>query len=378
MDMAAQTTKRQELFRNLIKDVVRKRIASKAELIDNSFDLPNETINVLRDNRLFGLLVPKDSGGEGATFREFCIMVEELSKACPALSILCTTQNISSRVLLSYGTDQQKKSYLPRMIAGDAFCGLALDESADLRGIPVVEGTSRDDNYVIRGDKKFVVNGDLAKFFVILLPTDSRGLNCLIVDKDIDSLTVAKVDEMKGSEARYATELKFNECMIAKRNLLGEEYKGKLILQEFLPELACANAARAVGIAQAALEYSTDYSKRRIQFGTSISSFQQIQVMISEMVSNVEASKTLLHRAADLIDLKEKGFSILGYVAKAFASDAAMKTTTSAVQICGGYGYMRDYPVERMMRNAKICQMSELRHERAQLLIAKSFLGENV
>jgi alkylation response protein AidB-like acyl-CoA dehydrogenase len=374
MQTASELSKRQEIFKKAIKDLAVKQIAPKVEQIDNSSEIPNDILSILRKNRLFGLLVPKDLGGEGAGFLDFCIMVEELSKVCPTLAILCTTQNIAARIILFGGDDKKKEFHLPKIANGETFYGLALDRSKDLRGISVVEATSKDDNFIVAGFKKFMVNGDLADFFLLLAPTDSLGENCLLVEKETDKLFLTKIQDMKGAEARYATQVRFEDCIIPKKSLVGEEYKGNLILQNILPELGCANAARAVGLAQATVDYATGYAGERSQFGRPISSFQAVQVMVSDMITNVEAARSLLYKTATGIDQENKDRFYLGYVAKAFASDAAMKVASTALSICGGYGYMRDYPVERMMRNAKICQMSEIRHEEAQLLISQFYV----
>jgi butyryl-CoA dehydrogenase len=374
MQTQIQLSKKQEVFRKAVKDLANKRIAPKVQQIDNSSEIPDDILSVLRNNRLFGLLVPKDLGGEGAGFSDFCIMLEELSKVCPTSAILCTAQNIAARIFLFKGSEQQKKSHLPKIANGESFYGLALDTSKDLRGISVVEATSRGDSYILAGFKKFVINGDLADFFLFLAPTDSLGENFLLVEKLTDNLSITRIENMKGAEARYASQVRFEDCIIPKENLVGEEYEGNVILQNILPELGCANAARAVGLAKATVDYAIGYARERFQFGRSISSFQAVQVMISDMITNVEGARSLLYKTAAVIDEENKDLFRLGYVTKAFASDAAMRVTSIAMQICGGYGYMRDYPVERMMRNAKICELSEIRNEEVKLLIAQSYL----
>jgi alkylation response protein AidB-like acyl-CoA dehydrogenase len=374
MQTHIQLSKKQEVFRKAIKELANKRIAPKIQQIENSSEIPDDILSLLSNNRLFGLLVPEDLGGEGAGFTDFCIMLEELSTVCPTSAILCTTQNIAARIFLFKGSEQQKKSHLPKIANGETFYGLTLDTSKDLRGISVVEATSTDDSYILAGFKKFVINGDLADFFLLLAPTDSLGENCLFVKKITDNLSITRIENMKGAEARYATQVRFEDCIIPKENLLGEEYEGNVILQNILPELGCATAARAVGLATATVDYAIGYARERSQFGRSISSFQAVQVMISDMITNVEGARSLLYRTTGLIDEENRDLFRLGYVTKVFASEAAMKATSTAMQICGGYGYMRDYPVERMMRNAKICELSEIRNEEVKLRIAQAYL----
>lgn len=382
METQYELTKTQEFLQRSVRDLARKRIASRVEDIDRAADFPQEVVRMLGENRLLGLLAPKEYGGEGAGFLDFCLMIEELSKVCPTCAVVCTVQNLGCRIIAVNGSEQQKQKYLPQMTTRQALYGFALTEPEPVAldiSAAVITATMDGSDYVLNGVKYFIVNGDVADIFGVFAKTDSAqgagSIRGFLVEKGIPGLSVTKIEGMKGSEARYTCEGVFKDCRVSKESLIGKDGEGMSIILGIIPEVSCSAAARAVGLAQASVDHSAEYAMQRVQFGRPVGQFQAIQSMLAAMAAKTEAARHLLYKAASLVDQKSKDASKFAAMAKYFATDAAMSVTIDAVQIHGGYGYMKDFPIERLMRNAKLTQVTEVNNLIQQVIIAKSLLG---
>ena len=371
MEVQYQLTKKQTLFQAMVKDLVQKKIAPRAGEVDGTASFPHELTEILGQNRLLSLLVPKEQGGEGAGFMDFCIVIEEISKVCPTSAVICAFQNMGSRFILKNGKESHK-SYLPRMANGQIIFGYALNEAAalDLAAVSVTaikEGRT----YVLNGAPCFIANGDVANILPIFVLTNG-AISGLLVEKGTSDFSVVKIEGLTGSEARYGCQAIFKDCHVPIESLLGQEGDGLRIMVDFMGEIGCSAAARAVGVAQGVLDYAIQYAKDRVQFGRSIFQFQAIQSLLAGMATRVEAARHLLYKAASMYDQGSKDAYRFAAMAKYFASEAAMSVSTDGVQIAGGYGYMKDYPLEKMMRNAKLTQIAEGPNQIQQLIIAKS------
>ncbi len=373
MDAQYQLGKRQEFFRRAVKDLAQKRIASQAARAESSPDYPRELLDVLSQSRLLGLLVPKEHGGEGAGVLDLCVALEELSKTCPASAICCSTQNVAERLVLSFGSDEQR-AWLAQMASGKTLCGLSLAEPVTLRASRLPKLTTNGDRRVVSGSLSFVVNADIADILILATEGD-LGCSYCSLDSQAPGVTVVRKDGMAGGQGRYASEVILHDCAVAKQGLVGEEGQAIGATRAILPEVSCGAAARAVGLAQSALDRALSYARDRVQFGRPIGRFQAIQVMLADMAARTEAARSLVYRAASLADAQSPEALRLAVMAKLTASDSAMSTTTDVVQVFGGYGYMCDYPVERLMRNAKLCQISEVSNDAARVLLATELLA---
>jgi len=370
MEGSYQLTKKQTLFRDVVKNLVQKRIAPRAAEVDGTASFPHEASGILGQNRLLSLLVPKEQGGEGAGFMDFCIALEEISRVCPTSAVLCAFQNLGARFILKNGKESHQ-SYLAGMAKGQIIFGFALNEAAalDLAAVPVA-AVKEGPTYVLNGAPCFVANGDAAGILAIFVRTQGT-MSGLLLEKGTALFPVVKIEGLTGSEARYGCQAVFQDCRVPGESLLGQEGDGPRILSEFMGEIGCAAAARAVGVGQGALENAVRYAKDRAQFGRPIFQFQAIQSLLAGMATRVEAARHLLYKAASLFDQASKDAFRFAAMAKYFATDAALAVSSDGVQIAGGYGYMKDYPFEKMMRNAKLTQIAEGTNQLQQLIIAK-------
>jgi alkylation response protein AidB-like acyl-CoA dehydrogenase len=365
-----QLAKKQLFFRDLIRDLTQKKIAPLSVEGETTGEFPLKLFALLGQNRLLGLLLPKEIKGEGAGFLDFCVTLEEISKVSPLAANLCLFQNLGARLIQKFGNEEQKKSLAP-LVAGQIPFGFALNEteSLDLSAVPV-DAKQEGDSYILNGSRCYAANGDVAGAKLIFA-RNHQAIEAFLLDENITGIHVSREEGLKGSEARYGITFRFQACRVPVQKRLGKEGEGLKIMEEFLAELSCAGAARAVGLAQGALEYSLAYAKSRVQFGSPILRFQAIQSLLANMATKVEAARQLVYVTASMVEMKDKKAGLFASMAKNNASDTAMAVTTDAVQIAGGYGYMRDYPLEKMMRNAKLAQITEGTNQIHQLLIVQ-------
>ena len=332
---------------------------------DETGKFPHEIVKILAESDLCGVYIPEEYGGLGGGVFEMSLVVEELSRACGGIALAFAATGLGTYPIILFGNEEQKKKYLPDIAAGQKLAAFGLTEAnagSDAAGIQTT-AIKDGDFYVLNGTKQWITNGGEADIYTVIACTDrskgSRGFSAFIVEKGTPGFTFGKKENKMGIRASTTSELIFEDCKIPKENLLGREGMGFIVAMKTLDRTRPGVAAQAVGIAQGAMDYALKYSRERIQFEKPISSFQAIQHMLADMAIQIEAARALVYQTCKFIDSGAKEISKESAMAKVFASDTAMKVTTDAVQILGGYGYMKEYPVEKMMRDAKITQIYE-------------------
>jgi alkylation response protein AidB-like acyl-CoA dehydrogenase len=370
----------QKMIKDLAAQIAREKIAPIAAELDESGEFPWEIVKTLAQSDLFRVFIPTEYEGLGGGMFEMCLVVEELSRACSGIALSYAASGLGTIPIILYGTEEQKKKYLPRLAAGEILAAFGLTESgagSDAAGIKT-SAKPDGDSYVLNGTKQWITNGGEASIYTVVALTDPargvRGSSTILVEKDHPGFTFGKKENKMGIRASATRELVFQDCRVPKTNLLGREGMGFLVAMKTLDQSRPGVASQALGIAQGALDKALEYSRERRQFDKPISSFQGIQFMLADMATQVEAARALTYAAARSIDAGEKDVSRMSAMAKVFASDTAMKVTTDAVQIFGGYGYMKDYPVEKMMRDAKITQIYEGTNQIQRMVMARQLL----
>lgn len=372
----------QEMIRDLVKQIAQEKVAPVAAELDEKGEFPWELMKLFAESDLFALFVPEEYGGLGKGVLDLCIVIEELSKACAGVSVSYAASALGTYPIILFGSEEQKRKYLPAIAKGEKLTAFALTESdagSDAGGIRTT-AVRNGDYYILNGNKQWITNGGEAKIYTVIAITDrakgSRGASAFIVEKDTPGFGFGKKENKMGIRCSATRELIFNDCRIPKENLIGREGMGFLVAMKTLDKSRPGVAAQAIGIAQGALDDAVKYARERIQFGKPISSFQGIQFMLADMATQIEAARALLYTGARYIDSGAKDISKISSMTKLFASDVAMKVTTDAVQIFGGYGYMKDYPVEKRMRDAKITQIYEGTNQIQREIIALQLIKE--
>lgn len=358
-------TEEQEMIQDLARRIAREKVAPAALELDESGEFPREILDVMAQSGLCGVYISEEYGGMGGGVLDFCLVVEEISRACSGVAVSYAATGLGCYPILLFGNEEQKQKYLPGIAEGKTICAFGLTEAnagSDAGGVEttaVLDG----DHYVLNGTKQWITNGGEADVYTIVAMTDkkkgTRGASAFIVEKDTPGFEFGKKENKMGIRASATRELIFKDCRIPKENLLAREGMGFIVAMKTLDKSRPGIGAQAVGIAQGALDAAAKYSRERVQFGQPISSFQAIQHMLADMATQTEAARALVYSTARLIDSGAKEYSKASAMAKLFASDVAMKVTVDAVQVMGGYGYMKEYPVEKMMRDAKITQIYE-------------------
>ncbi len=356
----------QTMLKDLCRQIAEEKIKPVSQECDKEERFPQEVMEVLAQSDLFSLCIPEEYGGMGAGLLDLCIATEEISRIDGGIAASYAASFLGMFPILLFGTDDQKKKYLPPLARGEKLAAFALTEpeaGSDASNVKTVAKKVGSD-YVINGTKHFITNGGDADIYTVIAVTDKtkgpRGMSAFIVEKDTEGFSFGKKEEKLGIRASSTRELIFNDVKVPKDNLLGKkEGIGFIATMKTFDQSRPGVAAQAVGIAQGSLELAVKYAHSRVQFGKAISSFQGIQWMLADMATKVEAARSLVYSVASMVDRGIKGIGGASACAKLFASDVAMEVTTNAVQIFGGYGYMRDYPVEKFMRDAKITQIYE-------------------
>jgi butyryl-CoA dehydrogenase len=365
MYMNFSLTKEQEMVRKLMREFSEKEVKPIAAEIDETERFPRETVEKMAKYEMMGIPFPKTHGGAGGDTISYAIAVEELSRVCGTTGVILSAHtSLGANPIYQYGTEAQKTKYLIPLAKGEMLGAFGLTEpnagtdSAGQQTVAIKDG----DFYVLDGSKVFITNGGEADIYIIMAMTDkskgNKGISAFIVEKDYPGFSIGKKENKLGIRGSSTTELIFENCRVPKENLLGQEGRGFGIAMQTLDGGRIGIAAQALGIAQGALDESIKYMKERVQFNKPIATFQGLQWMIADMVTKVEAARLLVYSAAYKKD-KKLPFAADAAMAKLFASETAMEVTTLAVQIHGGYGYTKDYPVERMMRDAKITEIYE-------------------
>jgi alkylation response protein AidB-like acyl-CoA dehydrogenase len=377
-------TEEQEMIKDLAAKIAREKVEPVAAEYDEKGTFPWEIVEILAKSDLFRVFIPEEYDGLGGGIFEMSLVVEELSKACGGIALAYAASGLGAIPIMLFGSEEQKKKYLPRLAAGEILAAFALTEAdagSDAAGIKT-RAKPEGDEYVINGTKQWITNGGEAAIYTVVTLTDPgrgiRGSSALLVEKGNPGFDFGKKEDKMGIRGSVTRELVFQDCRIPKENLLGREGGGFLVAMKTLDQSRPGVAAQAVGIAQGALDKALAYAHERHQFGKPISSFQGIQFMLADMATQVEAARALTYQAARTIDSGAKNVAKISSMAKVFASDTAMKVTTDAVQIFGGYGYMKEYPVEKMMRDAKITQIYEGTNQIQREVIALQMIRESM
>ncbi|MBZ4664818.1 acyl-CoA dehydrogenase [Mahella sp.] len=375
-------TEEQQMIKELAARIADEKVAPVARELDEKEEFPYEIMKILAESDLFGVYIPEEYGGLGGGITEQCLVIEELSRACAGVAVSYAASGLGCTPILLFGTEEQKQKYVPDIAAGKKLAAFALTEAnagSDVSGIQTM-AVKDGDYYILNGTKQWITNGGEADVYVVLAVTNrskgSRGFSAFIVEKDTPGLSFGKKEKKLGIRASATREVIFTDCRIPKENILGKEGMGFIVAMKNFDRTRPGIGAQAVGIAQGALDYAASYAHQRYQFGQPISSFQAIQHMLADMATQTEAARALVYATARMIDAGAKDFSKESSMAKVFASDVAMKVTTDAVQILGGYGYMRDYPVEKMMRDAKITQIYEGTNQIQRNIIALELIKQ--
>jgi len=379
---AYRLTDEQELLRQTVRQLADERIAPRAAEIDTSEEFPWDVKELLAEHEILALPFPPVYGGVSGELLPLCLAVEEIARVCVTSSLILAVQALGSRPILIAGTDEQKRRWIPDLAAGKRLAAFALTEAVAGSDPAAMRATARreGDVYVLDGSKRFITQGGVADLYAVFAVTDpaapkGKGISCLMVDGDSAGFSVARLEHKMGIRGSPTAELVFEGVRVPAANLLGREGEGYRIALKTLEHSRPGIAAQAVGIAQGATDVAVDYARTREQFGRPIGEFQMVQAMLADMATRTEAARQLLYKACVEIEAGSPHAMRWAAMAKLFAGDTAMAVTTDAVQVLGGYGYTSDYPVERMMRDAKITQLYEGTQQIQRLVIARDLLA---
>ncbi len=377
--MNFQLSKEHEMARQLFREFAVNEVEPLAQEIDEEERFPIETVEKMQKYGFMGIPFPKEYGGQGCDNLTYVMAVEELSKVCGTTGVILSAHtSLCGAPIYEFGTEEQKKKYLPR-ITSNSIGAFGLTEAGagtDAAG-QQTKAVLNGDHYILNGTKIFITNGSYADVYIVMAMTDkslgTKGISAFIVEKDFPGFSIGKKELKMGIRGSASCELVFEDCIVPKENLLAKEGQGFKIAMKTLDGGRIGIAAQALGIAQGAIDQTVKYVQERKQFGRTISKFQNTQFQLAEMQTSVDAARLLVYRAALSKDAGEP-YGVHAAMAKLFASQTAMEVTTKAVQLHGGYGYTRDYPVERMMRDAKITEIYEGTSEVQRMVISASML----
>jgi len=348
--------------------------------LDEESRFPREIMQELAKVDLLKVFIPEEAGGLGGGCMEMCIVTEELSRVCAGVATTYSANALAAMPIILFGSAEHKEKWLGPIASGKKFAAFALTEADAGSDASRVKTTAIEDgdHYILNGTKQFITNGGEADIYTVIALTDPkkgpRGMSAIMVEKGTPGFSFGKEEDKLGIRASKTTELAFDDCKVPKENLLGKRGMGFIITIKTFDQTRPGVGAQAVGIAQGAMDETLAYAKKRVQFGKAITSFQGIQFMLADMATQLEAARALVYATARMIDAGAKNVGAESAMSKLFASDMAMKVTTDAVQIMGGYGYMKDYPVEKFMRDAKITQIYEGTNQIQRQVIAHSLI----
>jgi alkylation response protein AidB-like acyl-CoA dehydrogenase len=377
-------TEEQNMIVDICRQIVDEKIIPVRAEMDEKAIFPGEILKEIAKSDLFRLFIPEEFGGMGTGIFEICLATEELSRGDLSVATSYSASGLGIIPILISGSMEQKKKYLPQLASGEKLAAFGLTESEAGSDVGNIRTTALKEGgfYILNGTKQWITNGGEADIYVIFTVTDPekgiRGMSAVIVEKGTPGFEFGKKEDKLGIRASATRELIFTDCKVPEENILGKEGMGFIIAMKTFDQSRPVVGAQAVGVAQAALEEALGYSKVRKQFGTHISSFQAIQHMLADMAISIEAARALVYHTAKVIDSGEKNISRLSSMSKIFASDMAIKVTSDAVQIFGGYGFMKEYPLEKMMRDAKITQIYEGTNQILRNIIALDMIKRGV
>jgi butyryl-CoA dehydrogenase len=358
-------TESQKTIKGLARRIAEERILPVRAELDEKEEFPWDIVKELASADMFRVFIPEEYEGLGGGCLELCLVVEELSRICSGVAVTYAASALGCMTLMEYGTEEQKRKFLPDIASGKKLAAFAITEPTAGSDASNIKTTAEKvaGGYLLNGTKQFITNGGEAAIYTVIALTDktrgARGASAIIVEKDMPGFTFGKKEKKMGIRTSATRELVFRNCLVPESNLLGKPGLGFIQAMRLFDKSRPGIGAQAVGLAQGALEAATDYAQERVQFNQPLISMPVVQHMLADMAIQVEAARALVYAAARYVDSGARNVTEESAAAKVFASDAAVKVTIDAVQICGGSGYMRDYPVEKMMRDAKILQIYE-------------------
>ena len=370
----------QVAIRDTIRELVQDKVAPRAAEIDQTAEYPKDIERLFAENGVLGIPFPEEYGGISGSSVTICMGIEEIAKACASSSLILAVQALGSYPILVAGSEEQKKRLCPPLAAGDKIAAYALSEPGSGSDAAAMKTKARryGDEYVLNGTKQFITQGSVAGTLVVFAQTDesagSRGISAFVLEREHSPWTVAKTEHKLGIKGSPTAQIVLEDVKVPASNRLGEEGAGFKVALAVLDRSRPGIGAQALGIAEGAFDYALNYVKERQQFGQAIAAFQGIQFMLADIATQIEAARHLVFQAATKVDQKASDLTKVAAMAKLFASDMAMKVTTDCVQLLGGYGYISDYPVERMMRDAKITQIYEGTNQIQRVVIARALL----
>jgi alkylation response protein AidB-like acyl-CoA dehydrogenase len=374
-------TDEQREFRTVVRQFCEDKIAPRAAEVDRTATYPWDNFEAIKAMELPALGIPVEYGGAGADHITQAVMVEELSRVCASTSLIVLISKLGMIPVMNWGSDDLKQRYLPRVATGELQCSYCLSEPdagsdvASMKTRAVRDG----DDYILNGTKYWITNAGISDTYTVFAKTDPdaghRGMSCFLVEKSMPGFRIGKLEDKLGVRGSPTGEVILDDVRVPAVNRIGEEGRGFYIAMATLDRSRPTIGAQAVGIAQGALDYATGYMKQRQQFGKPIAEFQGLQFMVADMAMKTEAARGLVYRACAMVDAGDPELTVAGAMAKCFASDTAMEVTTNAIQLLGGYGYSKEFPVERYMRDAKITQIYEGTNQVQRVVIGKRLLG---
>lgn len=377
-------TEQQLMIRELCRKIAREKMAPVAAHYDETGEFAWDIIKILAESDVCGIYIPEQYGGMGGGIMDLAVATEELSWGCAGISLGFAATGLGTFPIILFGNEQQKAKYLPDIASGKKLAAFCLTEAEAGSDAGSIKTTARKegDHYILNGTKQWITNAGEAETYTVVAMTDktkgARGASAFIVEKSFPGVSFSKKENKMGIRSSATREVIFTDCKVPKENLIGKEGLGFIVAMRTFDYSRPGVAAQALGIAQRALDESVKYAHQRKQFGHSISYFQGIQFMFADMAMQVEASRALIYAAARMIDSGAKDIAKASAICKCYASDAAMRITTDAVQIFGGYGYMKEYPVEKLMRDAKITQIYEGTNQIQRTVIASALIKESL
>ncbi|MFH1387131.1 MAG: acyl-CoA dehydrogenase family protein [bacterium] len=372
------------MIRDLARKVAREKVLPKRAEWDETGEFPWEALKAFSAADLCGLYIPEEYGGMGQKVFNFCLATEEISRVCGGVGVTFAASALGSTPILLFGTPEQKKKYMPEIAAGKKLAAFGLTEANAGSDAAGMETTAKKDGdyFILNGTKQWITNGGEAETYSVIAISDktkgARGATAFIVEKGTPGFTFGKKENKMGIRCSATRELVFQDCKVHKSQILGKEGMGFIVAMKTLDLTRPGIGAQAVGIAQGALDEAIKYAKERVQFGKPIISLQAIQHMLADMATQTEAARALVYSCARMIDAGHKDYTLPASEAKLFASDTAMKVTIDSIQILGGYGYMKEYPVEKMARDAKITQIYEGTNQIQRNQIGLALIKESV
>jgi alkylation response protein AidB-like acyl-CoA dehydrogenase len=378
--MAVQLASEEKMLIELVRELVRDKVAPRAAEVDATGEFPWDIKELLAQQDILAMPFPEEFGGLGSRELTILMVIEELAKACVTTSLILCVQQLGALPILLAGTDEQKRRWIPRLASGEWLASFGLTEpgSGSDAGAMRTRAARRGDRYVLNGLKHFITNAGIAHVNTVFAVTDpekgTSGISAFVVEDGTPGFHLGKVENKMGIRGSQTGELVFEDCEIPADNLLGREGDGFKLALATLDRTRPGIAAQALGIAQGALDFAVQYAKQRVQFGKPIGENQGIQFMLADMDIETEAARRLVYHVGELIDAGSADFGRHSAIAKTYASDVAMNVTNDAIQVLGGYGYMKEFPLERMMRDAKITQIYEGTNQIQRLVIARALL----